>query len=381
MKRKIFTLLFLLLTAAAPLMAYRGLSVSTSFPSIYAGETDIITFDLKVRNYELSPQRVDLSVTKIPENWEHVFVGGGGIVEAVFAEPDETARVQLWVEPPKDLPAGTYEVVVKAQGSEASYSLPLTITTGGNVPQRLSMDTELPSVRGTPDSDFTYRVKLQNNSARDVMVNLDARAPEGFQVIFKEQYGSKELSTIPIDAGKDKDFSVEISPPQGVSEGLYEVEILAKSEGANAATTLTMDIKGQPRLSITGPDGLLSGSAVAGREKVFPLTVENDGSAPARDIKMSDSAPRNWKVEFDPESIDEIAANSSQEVKAKITPSSEAITGDYNVTIRANSDLGNTSEKFRITVRTSTFWGIIAVLIIAAALVVLVMAVKRFGRR
>lgn len=381
MKRKIFTLLFVLLTATAPLMAYRGLSVATSFPSIYAGETDMITFDLKVRNYDLSPQRVNLSVTRIPDGWGHVFIGGGGIVKAVFAGPDETARVQLWVEPPKDIPAGTYEVVVKAQGSEGAFSLPLTITTGGNIPQRLSLDPELPSVRGTPDSDFTYKVSLQNNSAREVMVNLDARTPRGFQVTFKEQFGSKEISTLPIDAGKSKDFSVEISPPQGVSEGSYEVEVLAKSEGANASTKLTMDIKGQPKLSITGPEGRLSGSAVAGHEKVFTLTVENKGTASARNIKLAGSAPRNWNVEFNPDTIEEIAADSSQEVKATVTPSSEAITGDYNVSFRANSDLGNTAENFRVTVRTSTIWGIVAILIIAAAAVVLVMAVKRFGRR
>ncbi len=381
MVRKIPVLLTLLLVFAFPLAAYRGLSVATDFPSVYTSKTDLITFDLTVRNYDLPPQRVDVSVGRIPEGWDHAFVGGGGMVDAVFVEPDGTARVQLWVDPPDDVREGSYTIVVDARGSGASYSLPLTVNTGSNLPQRLSLDPELPSVRGTPKSDFTYKVTLRNNSAAEALVNFDAHAPTGFQVKFLQQYGGKELSTLPVDAGKAEDIKVEIKPPQGVSEGIYEVEVMAKSEKASASTTLTMDIKGQPRLSISGPDGLLSGSAVAGKEKTFTLTLKNSGTAPAKNISLSSSTPRNWNVEFEPDTLEEIPAGESKEVKATVSPSSEAIAGDYNVTFRVSSDLLSESEKFRITVKTSSLWGIVAVLIIAAAAVVLVFTIRRFGRR
>lgn len=381
MTKKMIAFLFTVVLGTVPLMAYTGLSVSTNFPSIYTSETDMITFDLKVRNYGLSPQRVDLSVTRIPEGWDHVFVGGGGVVEAVFVETDKAADVQLWVDPPENIPSGSYPVVVRASGREDTFSLPLTVKTGEDLPQRLSLDPELPSVRGTPDSDFTYKVSLKNNSASEVLVNLDALAPKGFQVTFKQSYGNKEVSTLPIDAGASKDLKVEVSPPQGVSEGTYNIDIMAKSENTSTSEKLSAEIEGQPELAITGPQGRLSGSAVAGREKVFTLTIKNTGTAPAQKITLDSNSPRNWKVEFDPREIDTIPADESQEVKATVTPSSEAITGDYNVTFKAKSDMGNASEKFRITVRTSTLWGIVAVLIIAAAAVVLVFAVRRFGRR
>ncbi|MDZ7792193.1 MAG: NEW3 domain-containing protein [Spirochaetia bacterium] len=381
MKKQVVAILCILVFGAMPLMAYTGLSVSTDFPSIYTSETGMITFDLKVRNYGLSPQRVNLSVTSVPNGWEHVFVGGGGVVEAVFAETDQAANVQLWVDPPEDLSAGAYSIVVRAQGSEDTFSLPLTVKTGENLPQKLSLDPELPSVRGTPDSDFTYNVSLQNNSASEVLVNLDAQAPQGFQVTFKQGYGNKEISTLPVDAGASKEVKVNVDPPQGVSQGTYKVEVAAKSSGTSASTVLTMDIEGQPELALAGPGGRLSGSAVAGREKTFTLTLENSGTAEAKNISMNSSSPRNWNVEFSPQKIDSLPAGKTEEVKATVTPSSEAITGDYNVTFGARSDMGNTSEKFRITVRTSSLWGIVAILIIAAAAVVLVFAVRRFGRR
>jgi len=381
MTRGVVVLLSFLCLVAVPAVAYQGLSVSTPFPSIHISDPEMITFDLEVRNYDLSPQRVDLEIVRIPKGWEYSFVGGGGIVDAVFVEVDDSADVQLWVEPPQDLPEGSYDIVIRARGNEANYQLPLTIRSGGNLPQRLALAAELPSVRGTPDSDFTYEVEVRNNSTREVLVNLDAQTPRGFQVVFKERYGNKELSTLPIEAGEKKTVKVEVSPPQGISEGVYEVRVIARTDATEASTLLNMDIKGQPEIELYGLNERLSGSAVAGREQTFTLTVENTGSASARNLELSSSSPRNWSVEFETESIDELPAGESREVKAMVTPSSEAVAGDYNVTFMVRSDMGSISEKFRITVRTSTLWGIVAVLIIAAAALILVMAVRRFGRR
>ena len=65
-----------------------------------------------------------------------------------------------------------------------------------------------------------------------------------------------------------------------------------------------------------------------------------------------------------------------------LTPSSRAIAGDYQTTIRASAAGGlSESANFRITVLTSTLWGAVGIAIIAIALLVVVFAVARFGRR
>jgi uncharacterized membrane protein len=51
------------------------------------------------------------------------------------------------------------------------------------------------------------------------------------------------------------------------------------------------------------------------------------------------------------------------------------------VAMTASGDGASASSDFRVTVRTSTMWGIVGVLVIAAALIVLVLAVVRYGRR
>ena len=59
----------------------------------------------------------------------------------------------------------------------------------------------------------------------------------------------------------------------------------------------------------------------------------------------------------------------------------KAIAGDYVAAFRANGRGESASADFRITVTTSTLWGIVGVGIIAVALLVLLGAVARFGRR
>ena len=96
---------------------------------------------------------------------------------------------------------------------------------------------------------------------------------------------------------------------------------------------------------------------------------------------MSGTVPTNWKVEFNPKDIQSIAPGEKKEVQAIVTPSDKAIAGDYVATFRAGARGDSANADFRITVTTSTLWGIVAVAIIAVALLVLLGAVARFGRR
>jgi uncharacterized membrane protein len=97
---------------------------------------------------------------------------------------------------------------------------------------------------------------------------------------------------------------------------------------------------------------------------------------------LSASQPAGWKVEFDPKQIAEVPAGKQVEVTANIQPADQAIAGDYVVTVRAKPEDGPAKPAdFRITVLTSTLWGIVGIGLIAVAVVVVGLAVMRFGRR
>jgi len=112
-----------------------------------------------------------------------------------------------------------------------------------------------------------------------------------------------------------------------------------------------------------------------------PVVISNDGTAAADNIELSGSGPSGWKVEFDKKTIDRIAPNQTAEVNALVTPTDKSLAGDYMATIRAASRGETASTQFRVTVATSTTWGMVGFGIIAVALLLMFGAVARFGRR
>ena len=159
------------------------------------------------------------------------------------------------------------------------------------------------------------------------------------------------------------------------------VDVKASAEDAQAEATVALEITGQPRLSMAGRDGVLSARAEAGKEASIPIVVTNTGTAPADEIELSGSAPSGWKVVFEPKTIDKIAPGQNKEVQALVTPPEKAIAGDYAPTFNATARGENASTQFRVAVGVSTMWGAIGIAIIAIALLIMVGAVARFGRR
>jgi uncharacterized membrane protein len=361
---------------------YKGLWISTPYPSLGVAANESVELDLTLRNSGMPPQRVSLSTAGLPDNWNALFLGDGRPVDSAFLAPDSSVDVKLRVAPPEGVKSGTYQFQVAAASDDGTkFDLPIELKIGQSLPARLSLATELPSLRGSPTSTFSYDVSLINESGRETVARLDAAAPPGFRVTFKEGYGSQELTSIPVKPGEKRDLKVSIDPGENVQAGTYKVGIQASTDESNAQLALALDVTGQPRLSFSGKDDRLSTDANAGKETQVALVVENTGSAPARDIKFSASQPDGWKVTFQPESIGELAPDQKQEVTALLTPSSKAIAGDYMVTLSAVGDGTSRNSDFRITVETSTMWGIVGLVVIAAAVVVLSLAVMRFGRR
>lgn len=362
--------------------SYQGLWISTPYPSVGVAANESVELDLTLRNAGMPPQRVTLAAAGLPEQWNVLFLGDGRPVDSAFLAPDSSVDVTLRVSPPQDVKPGSYEFQVAATADDGSkFDLPIELNIGQSLPARLALATELPALRGSPTSTFSYDVTLINESGRETVARLDAAAPPGFRVTFKEGYGSQELTSIPVKPGEKRNLKVSVDPGQDVQAGVYKVGIQASTDESNAQLELALDVTGQADLSLTGQDSRLSTEANAGKETQLTLVVENKGTAPARDIKFSSSEPNDWKVTFQPDVIGELPPNQRQEVKALLTPSSKAIAGDYMVTLRANGDGASESSEFRVTVETSTIWGIVGLVVIAASVVVLSLAVMRFGRR
>jgi uncharacterized membrane protein len=368
--------------AADPPQGLTGVFLTTRYPSLTAKAGETTTVDLSIHNYKLPPQQFSLSMSEIAQGWKATVLGGGQPVAAVEVAPDSEQTLQLRLEPPSGSGQGEYHFTVEAKGGNQDLKLPITVSVGQEVPAKLKTTTNFPDLRGTATTAFKYRVTVTNDSGRDATINLSADAPKNFQVTFTEAYGSQQLTSIPIEAGKSKDIDAALTIPRETAAGDYKLAIHAKTEQASADLNLSLTIIGQPRLAVSGEGGRLSGDAYAGQDSQLTVVLRNDGSEAARDIEMSATAPEGWKTTFDPKTVPSLAAAATQDVKMTMTPSPRAIAGDYQMTVRASATGGiSESANFRITVLTSTLWGAIGIAIIAVALLVVVFSVARFGRR
>ena len=317
----------------------------------------------------------------MPAGWTATLMGGGQPVAAAMPATNAGVSLELRLDVPKNAAVGTQTLTVAASGDSTKAELPVAITLAKDLPAKLTVTPQLPELRGTVKSSFEYQLSIKNDSGKKLTVALSAQAPQNFDATFTEQYGSQELSAVPVDAGQTKDVKLKVTPPNTAAAGPYKVSVRVAAEDASATADLGLNITGQPRIDISGREGLVSTRANAGKETTVPVVITNTGTAPAEDIQLSGSAPSGWKVTFDPKTIDRIAPNDNKEVQALITPTEKAIAGDYVTTIRASARGESASSTFRVTVTTSTMWGIAGVGIIGVALLVMVGAVARFGRR
>jgi len=356
-----------------------NLSISTTYPSevIQLGESISISLNVKATD---TPQTVEMSMGEIPDGWTATFRGGGKIIQSVFVDANSSGTVDLHLDPPENEESGTFNFMVDAQSELGKVELPITLTVQEKVPASLSLTTDLPTIKGSPSTTFRYNTTLKNTGDQDLTVNLTADAPASF--VTKFMLSGQEVTSFPLGANQSKSISIELNPLSDVAAGDYPFTVYASADQLQANLDLTAEVTGEYTLSISGPDGRLSGNANAGKETTFQVLVSNTGTAPAQGIEMSSSAPSGWNVSFDPKVIDQIPAGNQIEVTAHLTPANKAIAGDYMVTVHAKPVDGSTkSADFRITVATSTLWGVAGIALIAVAVGVVAMAVTRFGRR
>jgi uncharacterized membrane protein len=337
---------------------------------------------VQVQNNGLPTQDVTLSADGVPDGWSANFLGGGLVVQSVSVQTDQTQNVSLKVELPEAAADGTYSITVLAKSGTAQASLPVSFTVGQTSPTRINLTPNLPILKGSPKSSFNYRLTVKNDSDEDLLVNFDSQLPDGFQMTFKQAVGSQEITSLPVKAGQSQDVNADLTLPNDVSAGTYDFQVGVQAKDASALVKLSAVITGQSTLALSAPNDRLSANVTAGKVTPLKLVVSNSGSAPATAIQFQSSPPSGWKVTFDPATIPSLDPGQQMDVTANVEVPDNVIAGDYMVTMTSSSGSGDSqSADFRLTVQTSTLWGITGLILIAIALGVVALAVMRFGRR
>jgi uncharacterized membrane protein len=148
-----------------------------------------------------------------------------------------------------------------------------------------------------------------------------------------------------------------------------------------AKADLEVVISGTYRLELSTPTGRLNADLTAGRKGSLTLELENKGSADLQTINLSASAPPGWAVTFEPEKIERIKSGEKKQITAFITPDGKAIAGDYVLSINASASETSENADIRVTVHTSTRWGLVGAFIIVGVISWVAWTFKKYGRR
>lgn len=372
--------LMALLVTVPAVAADDGLTISTPYPAVVVAPGSKVSFDLQVASDTTAT--VALTLGGVPADWKASLLGGGNVVDAVSVPSGKTAEVRLDVDVPATATAGVTRLRVTGVGGGARDELELSIRVDAAAAGDVSLTSTTPVLTGASDANFSFDLVFRNDTPQDLTVSVAATGPDGWTVTPTLTGESQAASTV-VKAGATQNVSVSVKPASDAPAGQYPISVVATAGDHTAKADLGIEITGSYSADLSTPDQRLSASGSAGSPTKITFTVTNTGTAPITNVKLTGSPPTGWDVTVDPATIDSIAANDTGTFTATVTPSSDAVAGDYVVSFSSSATEQGTSgsASIRFTVETSPIWALVGIAIIVLILVGLVYVFRTYGRR
>jgi uncharacterized membrane protein len=380
--RILVALALLVVTAGLPAVAQETpepaqLGISTPYPQVAVEAGGQASFDLSITARESTP--VTLGTSGLPEGWTATFRGGGFELDGVMAGPDPP-DVTLDLGVPVDASEGSYSLSVVADAAGTELTLALQVRVSAQAGGEVTLTPDFPGLRVAAGERASFTVELRNDTPSDLQFELGSAGPAGWDVT-AQPANEPQAATIQVDSGSRTNINVNATSLPRSEAGQYTISVQATSPEVQVQAEMIVEIVGSFSIQLTTADQRLSTEVSADGSTDVELVVTNTGTAPIRSVDLSARPPSGWEVTFAEPVLAEIGAGESVVVTAAVTPSDQAIAGDYMITFSARSDQANAEVDIRTTVNPSPLWGFVGVGLIALTLAALAWIFRRFGRR
>lgn len=370
------------LSSFAPIVgAADGLEVTTKFPAVVVAPGNKVSFDLEVSSVRRAD--VALSLAGVPSGWTASLLGGGFVVDAVAVSPGTNGEVRLDVTVPADAAAGTSTIRVQARGGGAEDTLPVSIRVNAEAAGTLTLTTNTPELTGASDKEFKFDLQLKNDTAQDVTVSATATGPAGW-TIDTALVGATDAASTVVETGATQNISVTVTPAEGTPAETYPIQVTATAGERTVQADLAIAVTGTYSMTLSTPGDVLSTRGSAGSATTQEFEITNTGTAPLTNVVVEGDPPTGWEVTIDPEGgLPSIEPNATGKITATITPSAQAVAGDYVVTFtsKATENESGESAQIRFTVETSPIWALVGIGLIVLILGGLFYVFRTYGRR
>jgi len=363
----------------------RGIAIYSEYSGISISQGESVRMDLTADNKGRKDENFLFSITT-PKGWKASLKGPTYTVSSVTVPGRKTRTLTFSADPEKGVKSGSYPFQIDARTEDGKFTstqkILVTVKEKSAVSEDFQVTTSYPMLRGQPDSKFEFSLDINNKSDGDKNFNLSAQAPERWDVNFKPSYEDKQISTLRIKGGQSQSVSVVVTPRKDANAGTYPVNVTIGTGEKKAEVKLAVTLTGTYQLDAGTPTGLLSLDASHGKPSNLSIYVKNTGTAVNRNISLSSFKPENWKVEFKPEKIEVLEPGTLKQVEVTITPSAQALVGDYSLSISVDGEKGSSKNvELRVAVKTSPAWGWIGIILIVLVLALLGGLFLRLGRR
>ncbi len=359
-----------------------GLEVTTPYPAVAVAPGSEVSFDLTITSTRVA--NVGLALSDVPEGWTATLHGGGFVIDGVAAGPGIEATARLDINVPAEAAAATETIDVTATGGGAEDVLPISIRVNADAAGDITMTTDTPTLTGSSNDTFPFALTVSNDTAQDITVSATATVTDqpDWDVTAVIAGGEQAASTV-VEAGGTTSINVTATPPANAPAGQYAVHVEVRAGEQTLQGDFGVEITGSYSMTLGTPTDLLSASGSAGGATTIQLEVTNTGTAPLEDVTVTATQPTDWTITFNPEggAMEPIEPGATGLIDATITPSGEAVAGDYEVGFSAAGAEANAETAIRFTVATSPIWAIVALLVIAAILGGLFYVFRTYGRR
>jgi uncharacterized membrane protein len=373
----------LVLAVFAPTVgAANGLEVTTPFPAVAVAPGNKVSFDLTIDSTRTAD--IALSLGGVPSGWTASLIGGGYVVDGVAVSPGKPGEVRLDVNVPAEATNGSSTIRVTARGGGAEDVLPITVRVNAEAAGALSLTTNTPELTGPSDKSFKFDLSFKNDTAQDVTVSPTATGPADWDIETTLTGATDAASTV-VKAGATQSISVTAKAPEGAAAQTYPIRVTATAGDRTVEADLSIAVTGSYGMDLNAANnGPLSGRGSAGSATTQSFEITNTGTAPITGVELVGTPPSGWTVTVDPaEGLQSIDPGQVGRITATITPSGDAVAGDYVIDFKATSTENTTgaSADFRFTVETSPIWALVGIALIALILGGLYYVFRTYGRR
>jgi uncharacterized membrane protein len=377
-----------LLNAEEKELPDRLLTMAVEYPSVQISPDEDVSMDIIFYNKGKSDENVEVWIANKPDMWNIKIKTYRYAVSGLHVPSDDSKTLTFEAAPDENIPEGAYQFRIQAKTPDGQFQMAQDITVvikkkveGVKEIKGVKLTTSYPVLRGPSDGEFEFSVEVDSKLEEDSIFDLFFEGPEGWDINFKPAYESKYISSLRLKANQSQTVAVQVKPAASAQEGQYPIKIRVSADDAKAEAELMVVLTGTYGIEVGTASGLLSLDAKQGNPSSVSVYVKNTGSAVNNQIKFMSFKPENWKVEFEPESIDAIEPGGFEQVEVKITPYEDALVGDYSVSLKIDGEKASKNMEFRVSVKASSAWAWIGIAIIVVVIALLTIIFRKLGRR